>query len=242
VRSISLFVILATARVAAAECELSVSYDMFTSRLAVAPKADDSLGADLQVTAPTIGWGRCEGLRHRIGIAAVDAPRYGDPDSTMLHFARYELAWHTPAWNVYVGLRGITRWFDDLRFGTPVLGLRAALSRDVGLELSIESAGVFAFAKAGTSRRLGTDLALEATLVYPARSTVRGELRTRVRDYRRDDMLRIRDVTAAAGVGFAFAARGNLRALPVHVGIAVRRDDQLTAMVVVELALGLRAD
>jgi hypothetical protein len=240
-RSISLLVILATARVAAAECEMAISYNMFSSRLLVEPSPDDTLGADIQMAGPSFGWGRCAGLRHRIEVSALEAPRYGDPDAAVLHFARYELAWHTPQWSVYAGLRGVTLWFDDVRIATPVLGMRAALSPDVGFELAFETAGVFAFSKDATPRRFG-DLALEAKLAYPARAKVRGELRARVRDYRRDEMLRIRDVTAAAGVGFAFAARGNLRALPAHVGIALRRDDHLTAMFVVELALGMHAD
>jgi len=241
-RSISLALLLAVARVAAAEpCEhTGLAITMFDSRSTLATAPDAGLGLDVWAHGPSITWGRCHGLRHRIESVAFEAPDYGDPDSRFLHFARYQLQWHDDTWSAYAGVRAVTVWAGEVRFATPVAGLRTWPSSDLAISFELASAGVFVAAiEGGTRRRLRGDLALEAKAAWPATSATRAELRARVRDYRIDDMRTIRDVTATAGVGLALAARPGVRGMPGFLGVAVRRDRATEILLVAELALAV---
>jgi hypothetical protein len=134
----------------------------------------------------------------------------------------------------------VTVWAGEVRFATPVAGLRTWPIRDLSISFELASAGVFVAAiEGGTRRQLRGDLALDVKATWPATSATRAELRTRVRDYRIDDMRTIRDVTATAGVGLALAARPGVRAVPGFLGVAVRRDGATEILLVAELALAV---
>jgi hypothetical protein len=217
-----------------------VAISMASTRTLVEPSpSGTSLGVELSARSISFTWGRCRGFRHHIEVSAFEAPDYGDPDSRFLHFGTYRLQWHDDDWSAYAGLRAVTVWAGDVRFATPVLGFRVWPTRDLTVAIELESAGVFAAAYAGTTRRIGDDLAVEASAAWPASSAKRIELRTRVRDYRIDEMRGVRDVTAIGGLGLAYAVRPGMRGLPSFFGVGIRaREGEPTQLVMaVELAL-----
>lgn len=85
-----------------------------------------------------------------------------------------------------------------------------------------------------------TDLALDASAVWPDQSTTRAEVCLRVRDLAMPDPADdVHDVTVTAGVGVALADRDHLRALPGFAGLAVKDGDQRTVLAVREWSLGV---
>lgn len=230
----------ATARTSAEPCETATAITMFGSSVSLSPEPVAGLGAEVRAQAIGVTWGRCRGLRHRVEVTSYEAPRHGEPASRLLHLGRYQLAWHGDGWSAYAGLRGASLVGEDARLATPVLGLRAWLAPEVLFTVAAESTGVFAFSREKTARRAWHDLTLEASVVWPATAATRGELRLRARDYRFDAMSTVRDVTATAGVGLAFAARRGMRGVPGFLGVSLRGgDDETAVFVVTELALAV---
>lgn len=233
-------VALAAARAGAEPCETATAITMFGSSVALSPEPVAGLGAEVRAQLIGVTWGRCRGLRHRIEVSSYEAPRHGEPASRLFHLGRYQLAWHADGWSAYAGLRAVSLVGQDARLATPVVGLRAWLAPDLLLGVFAESAGVFAFSIDRGARQPRRDLAVEASVVWPATAATRGELRLRARDYQFDAMSAVRDVTATAGIGVAFAARRGMRGVPAFLGVSVRGgDDETAVFVVTELALAV---
>lgn len=238
-------VALAAPRRAAAECEGDFAFTLVDSHLGVVPEptAADGLGVELWVRGPSGTWGKgCLGGRHRLDVVESEAPSYGDRDRVATRLVRYSYTWHVDDLTLHAGAAVATLWGDNLRFLTPVIGVAGEPGPDVVVRARLESAGVFAFALDRVPRTPGDDLTLAAEVVWPARATVRGELRGRARRYNFAGK-RVDDVTATAGLGLALAARDRQRAIPVFAGLSYRQDDAGRAVLlgVLEVGFGLGA-
>lgn len=228
--------------------ELEIAFFHMRSAIAPAPpqspQGGESLGLDLQLHSISVGWGKT--FRHRIELSSAEAPDFGDRQQSFLHFGRYDLAWRGDGVTVRGGLRALTLWSDELRFGTPVVGVSIAPVPRARLDIELESAGLFVASLRDTPRSR-RDLAIDVRGVWPTDTATRGELRVRARDYTMtpDDEMdvehRVRDVTVTAGLGLAMVHRKGVRGMPGFLGVAVRATEGSGASLFVVAELGFAA-
>lgn len=226
---------------AAAPCREDLALSIVAMRFAVLPSpgADDGLGVEVLGRGPRVAWGDgCAGTRHLVDVSDVEAD--GDGDAVVAHLVGYRVQWQLGAVRAHVGTRLLTLWAEEPRFVTPVAGLAIEPVPGLLVESEVASAGLFLIAPGDRPTRARRDLSLQIDVAWPVAAATRGELRVRAR---RHDFARrtIDDVTISAGVGLAWAARDDKRAVPGFLGVAARRGDDgdLRLFAVAELAFGL---
>lgn len=233
-------VVLAGAPAARAEpaCETMTLVSLMEWRYGIEPSPRDHLGLELRAGLIDIAWGGgCDGRRHALRLVEAETPDYADEELTILRVGTYRLGWEGDGWTVHVGLRGAVRWGDSWRFATVVAGGSLRIG-DALLRAQLDLGGL-SLVERGVSLGGATDLALEASAVWPDHAASRGEVRLRVRDRALPGGRVHDDVTVTAGVGLAAAARDHVRALPGFVGLAVRSAEERTTLVVAEWSLGV---
>jgi hypothetical protein len=227
------------------------SFVFFETHTAIAPAPDasqlggESLGLEAAMRSFSGSWGKT--IRHRIELSSFESPDYGDQELMFGHFIRYDIAWRGDGVTLRGGLRGITMWSEELRFGTPAVAVAVAPVPRASLELEVESAGLFiASLRRETRRSLRRDLAAQVRGVWPTDRATRGEVRIRARDYTvtPDDDMEVerhhRDVTITAGVGLAMVRRNGIRGMPGFLGVAVRATEGTGAAMFVRRRARLR--
>ena len=189
-------------------------------RYALHAPADDDLGMEFRGGALAFAFASngCK-LVHGAQLLDVQAPDYGDPESRIYHVLGYRLTRIGPWFHSHVGVRLLTFAGGALGVVTPTAGVRVTGER-MSLALDLELPGLYAVSTGDRSRSLLHSAYLSAIGTIALSPRLRLEGRAAWRDYRGLGLTR--DVTLAAGLGFAPVARDHLRGLPGFVGLGAR--------------------